>query len=262
MKKFGLIGTPLTHSFSQNYFTEKFAKLGLTDYSYQLFPLNTIDELTTLLQTEPHLCGLNVTIPYKQSVIPFLTDLHPTAQAVGAVNTIHITNSPPNVGGEPRQRLGEGVYLTGYNTDVLGFAQAIKPLPISSIHHKALIIGTGGSSKAVAYVLKNLGIDVFFLSRNTQNTNTFTYDFEHIEALVNTCKLIVNCTPVGMHPNINQAPAIPYNALTNQHICIDLVYNPAQTQFMVQAAAHGVTTTNGLTMLHAQADEAFKIWCS
>lgn len=253
MKQFGLIGYPLSHSFSKQYFTDKFEKLGLADHSYELFPLENITDLPQLIAANPNLVGLNVTIPYKQSVIPFLDELDDTAKAVGAVNTIKIIKSPLLGRGDL------GVRLYGYNTDVIGFAQSLKPL-LHPHHERALILGTGGAAKAVAYVLKGLGIQYYFVSRQKQNLpNSLTYA-DLNEAVFNACKLVVNTTPVGMHPNEEEAPALPYQFFSPQHLAYDAVYNPASTLFMQQAAQHGAHTVNGLNMLYMQAEAAWNIW--
>lgn len=244
-KQFGLIGFPLSHSFSQKYFSEKFQKLGLAAYRYDLFPIDTIDSFSKLITNNPNLVGLNVTIPYKESVIPFLDELDETAKAVRAVNTILIKDGK----------------LTGYNTDIIGFAQSLKPL-LHPHHERALILGTGGAAKAVAYVLKGLGIQYFFVSRETKNqSNSLTYS-DLNDAVFNACKLIVNTTPVGMYPAIEYAPALPYQYFTPQHLAYDLVYNPTETRFMQLAGQHGAHVVNGLNMLHFQAEAAWKIWNS
>jgi shikimate dehydrogenase len=243
MKVFGLIGYPLTHSFSKKYFTEKFEKLGLTDCSYELFPLDKIEDLPQLIANNPNLVGLNVTIPYKEAVLPYLTGLDETAKAVGAVNTILIK------GGE----------LTGYNTDVTGFSQSIKPL-LHPQHERALILGTGGAAKAVADVLKGLGIQYYFVSREKKNLpNCLTYT-ELNQAVFNACKMVINTTPVGMYPNIGDAPTLPYDFFTAEHLAYDLVYNPTDTRFMQLAAQQGAHAVNGLNMLYSQAEAAWKVW--
>jgi shikimate dehydrogenase len=243
MKVFGLIGYPLTHSFSKKYFTEKFEKLGLEGYSYELFPLEKIEDLPQLIADNPNLVGFNVTIPYKETVMPFLSELDETAKVVGAVNTIAIADGK----------------LTGYNTDVVGFSQSLKPL-LHPHHERALILGTGGAAKAVAHVLKGLGIQYYFVSREKKNLpNCLTYS-ELNEGVFNACKLIVNTTPVGMYPNVEEAPALPYQFFTPQHLAYDLIYNPTETRFMQLAAQQGAHTVNGLNMLYSQAEAAWKIW--
>lgn len=243
MKVFGLIGYPLTHSFSKKYFTEKFEKLGLTDCSYKLFPIEQIEDLPQLIANNPNLVGLNVTIPYKEAVLPYLTGLDETAKAVGAVNTILIKEDE----------------LTGYNTDVIGFSQSIKPL-LHPQHERALILGTGGAAKAVAHVLKGLGIQYYFVSREKKNLpNCLTYA-ELNQAVFNACKMVINTTPIGMYPNIDNAPALPYEFFTAEHLAYDLVYNPTDTRFMQLAAQQGAHAVNGLNMLYSQAEAAWKVW--
>lgn len=259
---YGLIGYPLSHSFSKNYFTEKFKKEGITSADYQLYPLENIHQLPQLIAEKPALYGLNVTIPYKESVIPFLDELDETAKAVGAVNCIKITVPESKI-----QNLGSK-HLKGYNTDVTGFRQSIKPF-LELQHERALILGTGGASKAVAYVLHEIGIDCYFVTRDKQNANVppqysdklFTYE-ELNEYIINAFKLIVNTTPVGMYPNTDACPALPYQFLQSSHLLYDLVYNPIETAFLKQGKSKGAATVNGLSMLHLQAEEAWRIWNS
>ena len=252
-KLYGLIGKPLTHSFSKKYFTEKFEKEGIENCTFELFSLDTIQELTYLIKENPSLTGLSVTIPYKESVIPFLNRLHSTADAVGAVNCIQIIRSNNE---EPE--------LIGYNTDVFGFQQSIKPF-LESQHERALILGTGGASKAVSYVLKNIGIDCYYVTRDKTKENinnsgrTFSYDKIN-ENVIRAFKLIINTSPVGMFPNSELAPAIPYQAISAGHLLYDLVYNPAETEFLKKGKEQGASVVNGLSMPHQQAEEAWKIW--
>lgn len=243
MKKLGLIGYPLSHSFSKKYFEEKFRKENLTDFSYNTFPLKNISEFTALMQKESDLLGLSVTIPHKETVIPFLTALDPIADEIGAVNCIK----------------NEKGKLIGYNTDAFGFRQSLRPF-LDANHTKALIFGTGGASKAVAYVLRNLGINFWFVSR-AQNKfgNTITYD-ELTEDIIASCKLLVNCTPVGMSPNNEAFLPLPYNAITPQHLAYDLIYNPEETVFLKKAKEQGALISNGYNMLVFQAEEAWRIW--
>jgi shikimate dehydrogenase len=244
-KTYGLIGYPLTHSFSKKYFTEKFEKENLNDCVYNLYSLSGIQQLPQMLRDNPEIEGLNVTIPYKESVIPFLNELDPIAKAIGAVNCIKIKNGK----------------LTGYNTDVFGFRQSIKPF-LEKRHERALILGTGGASKAAAYVLKEIGLDCYFITRHkTQGSgpNTFLYD-ELNEYMLNAIKLIINTTPVGMYPNVKDAPAIPYDLLTPSHLLYDLIYNPAETEFLRRGKEKGSETINGLSMLQQQAEESWRIW--
>ncbi|MGL4597092.1 MAG: shikimate dehydrogenase family protein, partial [Bacteroidia bacterium] len=196
MKRFGLIGFPLTHSFSQAYFTEKFQHLGLVDLVYANFPLTSIEEFPTILEQHSDLAGLNVTIPYKQSIIPYLDELDALAEAVGAVNTIKIS-----------ERNGKR-FLKGFNTDVYGFRQSIKPF-LTSAHERALIFGTGGAAAAIRYALTDLGIDCLTISRKPAGEKSFPYEAVN-DYMLQACKLLVNCTPVGMHPDTNAFPPIPY----------------------------------------------------
>ena len=251
---YGLIGYPLSHSFSKKYFDEKFIKEKLIDIEYNLFPIENINSFPQLLIDNPTMKGLNITIPYKESIVPFLDALDETANNVGAVNCIKVQQVSTN----KRQ-------LIGFNTDVYGFRQSIKPF-LESQHNRALILGTGGASKAVAYVLKEIGIDCFFVTRqktiNHQPStinNTFQYD-ELNENIISAFKLIINTTPVGMYPNINNAPALPYQYVTSSHLLYDLVYNPAETEFIKQGKFYNASTVNGLSMLHLQAEEAWRIW--
>ncbi len=243
MKKLGLIGYPLSHSFSKKYFSEKFAKENITGYSYDTFPLENIAEFLELLKKEKDLLGLSVTIPHKETVIPFLDELDEVAEEIGAVNCIKITDGK----------------LIGYNTDAFGFKQSLRPF-LDTNHTKALIFGTGGASKAVAYVLRNLGIHFWFVSR-TKNKfgNTLMYD-EITEDVISKCKLLINCTPVGMSPNADNFLPIPYSAITPQHLAYDLIYNPAETIFLKKAKEQGALVSNGYNMLCFQAEEAWRIW--
>ncbi|MGZ4118699.1 MAG: shikimate dehydrogenase family protein [Bacteroidia bacterium] len=262
-KLYGLIGYPLTHSFSKKYFTEKFEKENIADSTYELFPIVSIDLLPQLIKDNPNLRGLNVTIPYKESVIPFLDELDETAKIVGAVNCIKMEPGlPAGQTGNKDQKSR----LTGFNTDVFGFRQSIKPF-LENHHERALIMGTGGASKAVEFVLKEIGIDCYFVSRDKnevsgiryQDKKIFSYD-ELNEYVLNAFKLIVNTTPVGMFPNINEAPQLPYDLISPSHLLYDLVYNPAETEFLKRGKEKGALIVNGLSMLHQQAEEAWRIW--
>lgn len=246
MRTFGLIGYPLNHSFSQQYFTEKFAREGIPNTRYELFPLQNISDLPDLLHRHPDLSGLNVTIPYKTAVIPYLHALDPTAQAVGAVNCVRIRNS----------------LLTGFNTDVLGFEQSLRgilvqPKPLPS--RQALILGTGGASKAVAWVLQHLGISYLFVSRQPEGAHQISY--EAIAGLsAQTHHIIINTTPLGTYPNVNDCPPIPFDWLRPEHLVYDLVYNPPETLLLRRAAERGCMVKNGLEMLHLQAEAAWRVW--
>ena len=242
MINFGLIGKSLSHSFSRSYFEKKFIENELNDHFYKNFELETIEQFSNVLKTQ-NLKGLNVTNPYKESIIPFLDELSIEAKEIGAVNCINIVNGK----------------TIGYNTDAYGFGQSIKPF-LDTTHGRALILGTGGASKAVAYALKKIGVEVFFAtSSNKKNTNTFFYD-EINEGMMSAFKLIINTTPLGLYPNINEAPALPYHLFTDKHLAYDLIYNPEQTLFLKQAKEKGAVTINGLSMLHLQAQKRWEIW--
>ncbi|MGJ5641608.1 shikimate dehydrogenase family protein [Formosa sp. S-31] len=243
MKKLGLVGRNISYSFSNAYFNKKFKDLNIEDVSYQNFDIQDISEFPSILQTHPQLKGLNVTIPYKEQVIPFLSKLNKKAAKIGAVNTIKISKKGK---------------LTGYNTDYYGFKKSLEPF-IKSHHKTALILGTGGASKAVAYALKKLKIKYKFVSRTPKNNQTISYD-----SLDNTIiaehKIIVNCSPVGTFPNITDCPNIPYDGIGKDHILYDLIYNPEETQFLKHGKTRQATTVNGLNMLVFQAEEAWRIW--
>lgn len=244
MREYGLIGYPLDHAFSKTYFTEKFEQEGLTDVKYHLFPLAEINKLRKVLEAHPKLYGLNVTTPYKELVIPFLDDLDPVAFSIGAVNTIVIEHHE------------HGVYLKGYNTDYLGMEKLYEPF---NLPPKALVLGSGGSSRAVRHSLKDKGLSGLTVTRHPNFDDHLAYD-EINKQIMREHKLIVNCTPVGMYPNVNRFPEIPYEFLTPEHICIDLIYNPEKTLFLQKAEAQGAKVINGFGMLIEQADKAWDIW--
>lgn len=248
MIELGLIGWPLGHSQSPEYFAEKFRRLGI-EGSYSLFPLENIEELPMLIEAHPNLCGFNVTIPHKQAILPYLRHISPEAEAIGAVNTVSI------------ERKDGTVILTGHNTDCIGFRDSLAPLlgAVSDQPRHALIMGTGGASKAVAYGLSTLGIRHVYVSRHSHGQDTIEYD-DLTPSIMDTHRIIVNCTPLGMWPNINGCPDIPWNLLPDNAICYDLVYNPVITEFMRHGAQRGATVKNGLEMLHRQADAAWDIW--
>ncbi len=237
MRLFGLIGKPLGHSFSAGYFKEKFSKEYISDAAYQNFEIEHIDAFPQLLEDRPDLCGLNVTIPYKESVLPHLTGLSDAAKAIGAVNCIHIQSGK----------------LVGHNTDYLGFLRSLKPL-LKAHHKQALILGTGGSSKAVAYALDKLGIEYTFVSREPKEGQL---SYEEISTLP---YVIINTTPLGMRPLQEHKPALSYEQLTDKHLLFDLIYNPEETLFLEAGKAAGAITKNGLEMLKIQAEESWKIW--
>lgn len=242
MINFGLIGKSLSHSFSKTYFEKIFKQKNLKDYFYNNYELETIEQFQKVLLTE-NLKGLNVTNPYKESIIPFLDELSIEAKEIGAVNCINIANGK----------------TIGYNTDAYGFGQSIKPF-LDTTHERALVLGTGGASKAVAYALKKIGVDVFFVTSSVKkNTNTFFYN-EINERMMDAFKLIINTTPLGLFPNVNEAPALPYHLFTNKHLAYDLIYNPEQTQFLKLAKEKVAITINGLSMLHLQAEKSWEIW--
>lgn len=252
MTLYGLIGKPLGHSFSQKYFTDFFESNGI-DAAYRPFELPTIDDLPALVASLPFLAGLNVTLPYKQTVMRWLDTVEESARAIGAVNVIRLRREPSAVG-----RCGiDGVLLEGYNTDVIGFRDSLTPLLVPH-HRRALVLGTGGASKAVCHVLRQLDIVPVIVSR-TPCEGQLGYEDIDAEVMARHT-LVVNATPVGTYPATDVAPALPYQWLTPQHLCYDLVYNPSQTLFLQTAAAHGAATKNGLEMLHRQADAAWKIW--
>lgn len=243
MRQFGIIGKKLDHSFSPRYFNSKFQKEGIEDAIYRLFPLEDIAFFPKLLMTESNLSGLSVTIPYKESVIPFLDELAESAAAVEAVNCIEFL---------PNAR------LRGHNTDVIGFGDSLMPLLEGRTIEKALVLGSGGAAKAVCFVLKNLGINPIIVSRNATSNQINYKDLD--KNIISEHKLIVNCSPLGTFPQIDSFPDIPYPFLDESHILYDLVYNPEETCFMKKGKEQGALVTNGLEMLHQQAEAAWKIW--
>lgn len=243
---YGLIGYPLGHSFSAQYFTEKFLREGL-DECYKLFPIKDINSLSELVDGNKTLNGLNVTIPYKQAVIPFLDKISGDASEIGAVNVIRISRSGS----------AAGTHLSGYNTDWKGFIESLEPMLHQHVK-KALILGSGGASKAVVYGLKKRGIMPLVVSRS-KNNGDITYD-DIDKTIMSEHLLIVNTTPLGMFPETETYPDIPYHLLTSDHICYDLIYNPEQTEFMRKSAVMGAEVKNGLEMLHIQAELSWKIW--
>jgi shikimate dehydrogenase len=245
MKKYGLIGYPLGHSFSRNFFNEKFSSEGI-DAEYVNFEIPSIKDFPNVIQENANLQGLNVTIPYKQQVIPYLDELNEDARQIGAVNVIKVI----------RPEKGK-VRLVGYNSDVMGFSGSIEPL-LEPRHRKALILGTGGASKAVDYGLRKLGLEVKFVSRRKQE-GMLTYE-ELTPEVMDDYKVIVNCSPVGMFPHTDECPQIPYELLTPNHLLFDLIYNPDVTLFMKKGKERGAIVKNGLEMLLLQAFGAWNIW--
>ena len=241
MDTYGLIGYPLGHSFSRKFFTEKFEKEGI-DAQYLNFEIPSIEEFPNTIKNNPTLRGLNVTIPYKQQVMQYLDDISEEAKAIGAVNVVKVGK--------------EG--LTGYNSDVIGFVNSIKPL-LKSHHKEALILGTGGASKAIRYGLEEkLGIETLFVSRKAHE-GIITYK-DVTADMLQEYEVIVNCSPVGMFPHANECPSLPYEAMNAAHLLYDLVYNPEETLFMKKGAARGATVKNGLEMLHLQALASWDFW--
>lgn len=241
MPRFGLIGKTLGHSFSKSYFEEKFQQEGI-ESTFENFELVEITEIETVFSISD-LKGLSVTIPYKQAIIPYLDELSEEAREIGAVNCVSFQNGKK----------------TGHNTDAFGFHQMIKPF-LTNEHERALILGTGGASKAVAYVLKKIGLDVIWASRNPQN-GQFSYD-EINEHMLRACKVVVNCTPLGTFPDVDACVPFPFEYLTESHLCIDLIYNPEETKFLRESKLQGATVLNGLSMLKEQANKAWEIWNS
>ncbi len=246
MRLFGLIGFPLSHSFSAKYFEKKFAEERIPDAEYRLFPLKDITELQSLIGLNPDLQGFNITIPYKVAILPYLDQISDSAKAIGAVNCVRI------------ERLNSDIRLTGHNTDAHGFSESLVPL-LKSYHRKALVLGTGGASKAVCYALQQLGITTTLVSRASHDANTLNYS-QLTETKVNDNLLIINTTPVGTYPDADKFPDIPYQFLGKHHILYDLVYNPAETQFMLKGLEAGATAKNGFQMLELQAERSWEIW--
>ena len=246
MQTYGLIGYPLRHSFSIGYFNEKF-KAENIDAEYINFEISNIGKFIEVIEENPNLCGLNVTIPYKEQVIPFLDELDKDTAKIGAVNVIKIVRLPKGK-----------VKLIGYNSDVIGFTQSIEPL-LQPHHKKALILGTGGASKAVYHGLRNLGIESTFVSRTKKDKKFLTYE-ELAPDVMASHTVIVNTTPVGMFPKVDFCPDIPYGQLTPDHLLYDLLYNPNETLFMKKGRTQGAVTKNGLEMLLLQAFAAWEIW--
>lgn len=249
MKTFGLIGYPLVHSFSKDFFSEKFVREGLSDCQYLNFEIDSISKFPSLFEENDSIIGLNCTIPYKQAVMAHLNEIDDVASRIGAVNTI-----------KPIIKNGK-IYLRGYNTDVIGFENSLKPL-LRERHSQALILGGGGASKAVKFVLDKLGIDYISASRhNHLSDGEIAYD-KIDQSLMKQRLLIINTTPLGTFPNVNTCPNIPYELITPDHLLYDLVYNPEKTLFLKNGEEHGATIKNGLEMLHGQALASWEIWNS
>lgn len=245
-KLFGLLGKNISYSFSREYFTNKFKNLGSKNLNYVNFDLQRIEDLTTVLvENKESLSGINITIPYKQEVMVFLDAIDEAAEEIGAVNTIKFLKS------------GE---LKGYNTDYYGFKNSIQPY-IKKHHTKALVLGVGGASKAIAFAFKKMGIEYKFVSRTKRNKDVFTYE-EISPAILEEYTVVVNCTPLGTYPNIETRPALPYEAITDKHLLYDLTYNPEETTFLKSGKKQGATIKNGFQMLELQAEKSWEIWNS
>lgn len=245
-KIYGLIGRTLVHSFSRDYFNQKFDSEGI-DARYLNFEIEDVGQLMEIFAEYPTLSGLNVTTPYKELVIPYMDDMDESAKAVGAVNVIKIIRGAKD----------DDIKLVGFNSDMMGFRQSIEPL-LGEGMERAFVLGTGGASKAVAAALKSLNVDVDFVSRR-KSAATTTYE-ELTKLMVSQHKIIVNATPVGTYPNVTECPDFPYKFLTPQHLCYDLIYNPDVTQFMKNSTEHGAVTKNGLEMLLLQAFLSYEFW--
>ena len=276
MTTYGLIGYPLGHSFSRKFFTEKFEKEGI-DAQYLNFEIPSIEEFPEIIKNNPELRGLNVTIPYKQQVMQYLDEISEEAKAIGAVNVVRIERPSPqpspimgretmrNAGNKPdglpiKGDMSEGLRgsLIGYNSDVIGFVESLRPL-LKAHHKKALILGTGGASKAIRYGLEEkLGMETLFVSRSARE-GMITYEEVTAEVL-KEYEVIVNCSPVGMYPHVDECPALPYEDMNENNLLYDLVYNPLETLFMKKGAEQGATVKNGLEMLHLQAIASWKFW--
>jgi len=243
MRKFGLIGKNINYSFSMAFFDAKFKAENITDASYENFDIENIRDFPSVLDNNSNIKGLNVTIPYKELIIPYLDKLNKTAREIGAVNTIKLTKKG---------------HLKGYNTDYFGFKESIKPL-LRPNHKSALILGTGGASKAVAYALDKMEIQYQYVTRLASESVTLSYNTLTDDDIKNNT-IIINCTPLGTFPNVNECPNIPYHVLTENHLLFDLIYNPKMTQFLKKGKQKNATTINGLEMLRMQAEKAWRIW--
>jgi shikimate dehydrogenase len=239
--RYGLIGKNISYSFSAGYFKDKFTRLNLKNFYYQNFDIADIEELKNILKDNPNLRGFNVTIPYKEEIIPLLDSVDSEALKIGAVNTVKITNTG----------------LKGYNTDCYGFETSLLSI-LKPWHTKALILGTGGASKAIAYVLNKNAIEYHFVSRKSTGAS-FTYK-QLNTAIIKAHPIIINCTPLGTYPNVGEKPDIPYTGLTVKHLLYDLIYNPNETAFLKIGKKAGAVTSNGLQMLKLQAEKAWEIW--
>ena len=246
MELYGLLGYPLGHSFSASYFHDKFEREGL-DADYRNFEFEHVADAVAHFKSLPELCGFNVTIPHKQAIIPLLDELSDEARVIGAVNVVKVEHTADG-----------SVRLLGRNSDLVGFRESIRPLLAPAVHAKALVLGTGGASKAVVHALHQLGLATQYVSR-TAKDGCITYE-QLTPAVMAEYMVVVNCTPLGMYPKVDAAPAIPYGLLTSHHVLFDLVYNPDVTLFMRKGMEYGAVVKNGLEMLHRQADAAWTMW--
>lgn len=245
MRKFGLIGFPLGHSFSKKYFTEKFLSEGIKDTLFENYPLHDLSQLPSLIASEPDICGLNVTIPYKTEVLKYVDKQSAEVQDIGAVNVLKISRS------------GGNYTITGYNSDVTGISETLAPF-LQKTGCNVLVLGTGGASKALNYTLRKFGCNVNLVSREAR-AGVYTYDQVN-SGMVFSNKIIINSTPLGMFPNVSTKPPIDYSQITTEHILFDLVYNPEITAFLEEGIKRGATTLTGLKMLFSQAERAWEIW--
>ena len=245
MNKFGLVGYPLTHSFSRKFFTEKFSTEDI-NATYVNFEIDSIEKFPALAAANPDLIGMNVTIPYKEQVIPFLNELDDAAREIGAVNTIRV------------ERPENGIYLKGFNTDVYGFSESLKPF-LKPHHKKALILGTGGAAKGVIWALKQLNIESKVVSRTPKDKSQISYE-QLSKSIMEEHTIIINTTPLGTFPKVEGCPGIPFEYISKKHLMYDLVYNPEVTAFIRRGKEQGATIKNGLEMLHLQALKAWEIW--
>lgn len=261
MKHYGLIGYPLSHSFSKKYFDQKFDHDHIADHQYDLFPLEHVSGLSDLLHQHPDLCGLNVTIPHKISVMKYLDWIHPDAREVGAVNCIRISNESPVMAafnGEVGIK-GHDFRLEGFNTDVYGFENSLKPL-LTGAHQKALVLGNGGGARAVKFVLDQLNIPYTIVAR--KHTGESILFSELTQSIIDEHKLIINTTPLGTSPNVNECPPIPYEYITHEHLLYDVIYNPEVSLFLQKGLEKGAAIKNGYEMLVLQAERSWEIWGS
>ena len=245
MKHLGLIGYPLSHSFSVKYFSEKFSREGISEFEYLNYPIQSVQELKPMIEEKEDLIGLNVTIPHKEAVMPLLDEIDPEAAEIGAVNTIRIIRSSGKI------------HLKGYNSDAYGFRESLLPL-LGASHQNALVLGTGGASKAITHVLEQLGISYQYVSRTPAKDQLHYLDLCY--AVIKKHTLIINTTPLGTYPNTSAFPNIPYDLVTSGHILYDLVYNPPETEFLRLGKQKGATVMNGHEMLILQAEKSWEIW--